>query len=164
MNEVKHHFSFAGRLSQSTFPDLSLSTKDGGGRTVPAHRVVLAAVSSKLAGLCQEGGRVTVRNISFEVLEKVVRFIYTGSIQLHNVEAVEDFKDGMDMLKVNIVIEKEDIVIQDIDAEKKPINIDLQYSRESNTRKETMDRNANVVIETTYNLSKELWSKQKNRK
>ena len=77
---LTHQFAFPGRLSQSTFPDLSLTTIDGGGIVVPAHRVVLAAVSAKLRNICEEGGRVMIRNINFVVLKRVVRFIYLLSI------------------------------------------------------------------------------------
>ena len=102
MLQVYHTFSFSGLLSQTAYPDLFLTAADGEEREVPAHRVVLAAVSDKLAVLCQEGGRIRVRNINFQVLEMVIRFVYSGKILLDSLEEVEDLNDGMDMLKIKI--------------------------------------------------------------
>ena len=94
MPVLTHQFPFPGHLSQSSYPDLSLTTPDCGARSVPAHRVVLAAVSNKLAKMCQEGGRVRIRNIKFGVLEKIVGFIYNGRVELEGMEDVEDSEMG----------------------------------------------------------------------
>jgi len=105
MQTLKHNFSFPGKLSQSIFPDIFLTTKDAGSTDfIQAHRVVLAAVSDKLHGMCKEGGKVFVRNISYQVLEQVVSFIYKGKIEMESNEDIENLRDGLDMLKVNIVI------------------------------------------------------------
>lgn len=62
MHTLKHNFSFRGQLSQSVHPDIFLTTKDAGSTDfIQAHRVVLAAVSDKLHGMCKEGGRVFIR-------------------------------------------------------------------------------------------------------
>jgi len=89
------------------FPDLLLTTTNAGqGDFIPAHRVVLSAVSSKLHTLCKEGGKVIIRNIEYQVLENLVEFIYKGNIKIKNQEDVDDLRDGLDMLKVNIVMEE----------------------------------------------------------
>jgi len=106
MHTLHHKFDFAGQLRQTVFPDLLLTTTNAGqGDFIPAHRVVLSAVSTKLHSLCKEGGKVVIRNIEYQVLEHVVEFIYTGSIKIKNQEDVDNLRDGLDMLKVNIVIE-----------------------------------------------------------
>ena len=73
---------------------------------IPAHRVVLSAVSPKLHNMCKEGGKVLVRNIQYRVLEEVVRFIYTGSIEMESDEDIENLRDGLDMLIIKIVPKK----------------------------------------------------------
>ena len=140
MIQCSHDYFFPGHLSQFTFPDLSLTTPDGGGRYIPAHRVVLAAVSSKLAGLCQDGGTVVVRNISFQVLEKSIRFIYNGKITLNTGEDVTDLRDGLDMLKMNMVIE------QVISAAQPDLNREVteDHCSEDFCEKANGDENSNV--------------------
>eukprot|EP00092_Neocalanus_flemingeri_P027251 GFUD01029553.1.p1 GENE.GFUD01029553.1~~GFUD01029553.1.p1 ORF type:complete len:484 (+),score=99.91 GFUD01029553.1:1-1452(+) len=64
----------------------------------------------------------------------------------------------MDMLKVNIMIEKEDIDVQD--AVSNSSNKDL-HKNSRVISKDTMDQNANIVVETIYSLSKDLWSKER---
>ena len=106
MHILQHKFDFAGQLSQTMFPDLLLTTTNAShGNFIPAHRVVLSAVSTKLYNLCKEGGKVVIRNIEYKVLEDVVEFIYKGCTKLNNKEDIENLRDGLDMLKVNFVIE-----------------------------------------------------------
>ena len=105
MHTLQHKFDFAGQLSQTLFPDLLLTTSNAShGNFIPAHRVVLSAVSTKLYNLCKEGGKVVIRNIEYKALEDVVEFIYKGYIQLKNKEDIENLRDGIDMLKVNVEI------------------------------------------------------------
>ena len=95
MHILHHKFDFGGRLSQTLFPDLLLTTRNAShGNFIPAHRVVLSAVSTKLYNLCKEGGKVVIRNIEYKVLEDVVEFIYKGCIELKNEEDIENLKDG----------------------------------------------------------------------
>lgn len=104
---LQHNFCFPGQLKHSVFPDLLLTTKDAGPIDhIPAHRVVLSAVSPKLHNMCKEGGKVLVRNIQYRVLEEVVRFIYTGSIEMESDEDIENLRDGLDMLIIKIVPKK----------------------------------------------------------
>jgi len=104
---LQHSFCFLGQLRQSVFPDLFLTTKDAGPTDlIPAHRVVLSAVSTKLHNMCREGGKVLVRNIQYRVLEEVVRFIYTGSVETESDEDIENLRDGLDMLTIKISTKK----------------------------------------------------------
>jgi hypothetical protein len=91
---ITHQFSFSGQLTQTEYPDVFLTTADGGGRVVPAHRVVLASMSAKLYTLCEKGGRMLVRNISYVVLDRMVRLIYMGYVKVSSREEVEDLRDG----------------------------------------------------------------------
>jgi len=154
---LQHSFCFSGQLSQSAYPDIFLTTLDGGGEVVPAHRVVMAAVSDKLATLCKEGGRVVVRNISFKLLEQVVRFIYSGNVELGDVEDVEDIKDGMDMLKVKVVIESGDGYVMPKAKDSLKLNSEC-----------LMDLNVNLVEEDSFTkptesrMSKVRWPQNEN--
>jgi len=108
----------------------------------------MAAVSDKLAALCKEGGRVVVRNITFEMLEKAVRFIYYGKIELDKND-VGDLRDGLDLLKVKIVIEN--------NASDEVERVGEGY----------MDRNDNLFVQNSFTLtsasrvSQDLWSQNK---
>jgi len=124
---------------------------DGGVGVVPAHRVVISAVSDKLAALCKEGGRVVVRNINFKLLQQVVKFIYTGKLVLGSNADFEDLRDGMDLLKINIEIENDASVFTDDDDVAN--NID-----ETN-----MDQNVNLGMEDSFklpSLSTEFWTEK----
>ena len=100
-----HHFSFDGSFPKSKYCDVKLSTLDGAGRDIAAHKVVLAAVSAKLEKLIDRAGDgvgpVTVRNIRFEILEMIVEFIYSGRVEIEDAD-VEDFQDGLDMLRIRL--------------------------------------------------------------
>ena len=154
MIEAKQTFSFSGLLSQSIFPDLSLTTADGEGRHVPAHRVILAAVSSKLSVMCQEGGRVLVRNISFKVLELVVRFVYAGKLILNSMEEVEDLRDGIDLVRINIRIELDKLCDNQVEEMEK-VKSDLE------DKKDSLDKNANIGVNTSFSCLEDLWSDNK---
>ena len=110
MTSITHRYSFPGKLTQTEYSDVFLTTADGGGRFVQAHRVVLAAVSDKLYSLCEKGGRVVVRNISYVVLERMVRLIYLGFVEVGSRDEVGDLMDGMDMLRVKINISESEMI------------------------------------------------------
>ena len=105
MNLQSHNFSFNGHFPKSKYCDVKLSTLDGAGRHIAAHKVVLAAVSPKLEKFIDRTGEgvgpVTVRNIRFDVLEKIVEFIYSGRVEIEDAD-VEDFQDGLDMLRIRL--------------------------------------------------------------
>ena len=117
MKELKHQFSFLGHFpSSQKYADLRLTTVEEAARgekkrVVLAHKVVLAAVSDKLEAWIDDKWRdkdcVEVRNIKFETLDKVVKFIYTGSVSVGDSDEEEDFMDGLDMfrIKMEVVIE-----------------------------------------------------------
>jgi len=106
MHVLQHKFCYRGQLSQSVFPDLRITTDDAGSNEhIPAHRVVLAAVSPWLFFKCKAGGTIVIRNIKYKVLEEVVRFIYTGSIEMRNMEDVNNLRHALDKLQIKLEIE-----------------------------------------------------------
>ena len=106
MKILRSNLSFLRQFSKSQYCDVKLSTQDGAGDFIAAHRVVLVAVSVKLDKLIDAGegaGPVVVRNIKFEVLKKIVEFIYLGRVQMRDSDDEnEDFQDGLDMLRVKV--------------------------------------------------------------
>jgi len=73
-----------------------------------AHKVVLAALSPKLAALFNEATDqcdlpLVVRNINFKTLNIVISFLYAGKVSLadKSSDVIEDFRDGLDMLKID---------------------------------------------------------------
>ena len=110
MLRARHQFGWCGSLCQSHHPDVWLSAAEEEVKPrprppLPAHRVILAAVSDKLAALCSQGGVVTVRNVRYDLLDKAIAFIYTGEVMLNSQEDQEDLEDVLDMLKINLETE-----------------------------------------------------------
>ena len=77
---------------------------------IPVHRVILAGVSDKFKKLfqCQDeegGGRVHVVRtpLDYDILKRVVNFIYDGQIVLKNQEEHADFMDALATLKVEVI-------------------------------------------------------------
>merc|ERR1719234_1471096 len=69
----------------------------------------MANLSPKLGELFEEsrdrrGERIVVRNVRFEILSAIVDFVYTGQIDVEHkgAEFIEDFMDGLNMLKIEI--------------------------------------------------------------
>ena len=92
-----------------------------------------------------------VRNITFKILEQAVGFIYSGKIELDENEDVQDLRDGLDMLKVKVVIENN-------------ASDEVEKVREG-----YMDRNDNLLVENPFTLTSEskvshdLWSQNKKK-
>ena len=53
------------------------------GPHVPRHKVL--GKSWKMSTMCEGGGTVVIRNIQFRVLEVVVRFIYSGIVEVNTI-------------------------------------------------------------------------------
>jgi len=111
MKMIKFKFEVDPRkLDPSKYCDVTLTTKDAGDfQKIRAHKIVLAALSPKLAALFNEATDqcvvpLVVRNISFRTLDLVIRFLYTGKVFLadKSSDVIEDFRDGLDMLKIDI--------------------------------------------------------------
>ena len=104
--KVTHSLHIIGnkRFPKDLFCDAWL-TKDGV-TLIPVHRVILAGVSDKFKKLFQReegGGRVhVVPLLDFDILKRVVNFIYDGQIVLESEEEHGDFMDALATLKVEV--------------------------------------------------------------
>jgi len=104
--KVTHSLHIIGnkRFPKDLFCDAWL-TKDGV-TLIPVHRVILAGVSDKFKKLFQReegGGRVhVVPLLDFDILKRVVNFIYDGQIVLKSEEEHGDFMDALATLKVEV--------------------------------------------------------------
>jgi len=113
--KLLHQFSFLGQFPDEKYADLRLTTPEeatkGVKRVLLAHKVVLAAVSEKieaLIDLTKDKDCVQVRNIRFEILGKIVKFIYTGSVNVSEGDEEDDFLDGLDMLRIKVTVLKDE--------------------------------------------------------
>ena len=88
MKMFRHNIPFVGHFPADKYTDLKLTTAEeaeGGRGAVPCHKVVMAAVSKKLEVMIDKrgsDGHLVVRNVRFEILQKVVGFVYTGSVEV----------------------------------------------------------------------------------
>jgi len=148
MLTLKH--SFGWNLSNTRYPDLELTTVEARKeQNIPAHRVIMAAVSEKLDNLCKEGGRVVIRNVRYGVLEKLVNLIYEGSVEMiQNSEDLSDLRDAIDMLKVNLLFEEK--ALDTIKEEQEEV-IELESFITNNNNSEDSIDQANHLYETPGN-------------
>ena len=106
--EVQHRLHVIGnkRFPKNLFPDAWL-TKDGVA-LLPVHRVILAGASEKFKKLFQrEEGEKRVHVVplvDFDILKKVVNFIYDGEIVLESREGHSDFMDALATLQVEVTL------------------------------------------------------------
>ena len=110
----RHNFPFVGHFPAHKYTDLKLTTleeeAEGGGRDVPCHKVVMAAVSKKLEVIIDKRGGddlLVVRNVRFEILQKVVEFVYMGSVEVEEGVDEQDVIDALDMLLIKFEAENE---------------------------------------------------------
>ena len=110
----RHNFPFVGHFPADEYTDLKLTTleeeAEGGGRDVPCHKVVMAAVSKKLEVIIDKRGGddlLVVRNVRFEILQKVVEFVYMGSVEVEEGVDEQDVIDALDMLLIKFEAENE---------------------------------------------------------
>ena len=105
---VQHRLHIIGnkRFPKNLFPDAWL-TKDGVA-LLPVHRVILAGASEKFKKLFQreEGEKrvYVVPLVDFDILKKVVNFIYDGEIALESREEQNDFIDALATLQVEVIL------------------------------------------------------------
>ena len=100
---VSHDLKLGRHFSRHLYCDAFL-TKDGL-RLLPVHRNILAAVSISFAKIFQQGDNkkpLVVPVVDFETLEKVVNYIYRGSIEFLSVEEYESFGMALNVLRVDL--------------------------------------------------------------
>ena len=104
----------------------------------------------QLGRLCGPGGQITLRNLSFTMLENVMRFVYSGRVELDSREQLADLRDSLDMLKINIKIIFTDCKTESVKTEQGSDPISLQQPIES--------KKSGLIKK--LKISKSLWSKK----
>ena len=112
---IKKNFELCPQDLSDKYSDAKLTTKDAEDKIIKVHRVFLAKVSHKMENLFDEAklndNLIIVRNIRFEILSAIVNFLYSGKVMLaeKSPEFIEDFLDGITVLKIDIgeLVEKE---------------------------------------------------------
>ena len=107
---LKNKFPLDLQRVSKKYADAYLTTKEAtDDEVLSVHRVLMANLSSKLGELFEENRsrkdeRIVVRNVRFEILSAIVDFVYTGQIDVEHkgAEFIEDFMDGLNMLKIEI--------------------------------------------------------------
>ena len=61
---------------RDSFTDVTLRCEDG--KTLRAHKIILAAASTTLHGVCTIGDEVSLTNFSLAAVERLVKYLYTG--------------------------------------------------------------------------------------
>ena len=103
MRRMSHDLQLGRHFSRHLYCDAFL-TKDGL-RLIPVHRNILAAVSNSFAKIFQQGDNkkpLVVPVVDFETLEKVVNYIYRGSIEFFSVEDYDNFNIALNVLRVDL--------------------------------------------------------------
>ena len=103
MQRMSHDLQLGRHFSRHLYCDAFL-TKDGL-RLIPVHRNILAAVSNSFAKIFQQSDNqkpLVVPVVDFETLEKVVNYIYRGSIEFLSVEDYDNFNIALNVLRVNL--------------------------------------------------------------
>jgi hypothetical protein len=106
MKVVSHNFTFLSHFPPEKYSDVKLTTSEEAqdeGKVVLVHKVVMAAVSVKMEKMFDKrcnGDVVEIRNMRFEIVQKIVRFVYTGSVEVEDGVDEDDFIDGLDMLLI----------------------------------------------------------------
>ena len=126
MKIVKNKFEVNGREFGDKYFDVQLRSLDSK-KEIKGHRVFLASVSPRLEELFDDDQKsssceaILVRNIGFEVLSAIVRFTYAGKIDLgdQTPEFVEDFRDGINMLKITLCDKAEKKIAEELKELKK---------------------------------------------
>ena len=110
MNVLFHTFDVLRGVSRERFSDLKLISECG--RGLPVHKIIIAAVSSKLSGLIstKELSEISIKHVKFSALQNVVDFIYNKKVVLNNRDEAEDFAHAYNYLKVNLGAKANDTI------------------------------------------------------
>ena len=110
MNVIVHKFNVLNGFDREKNSDLKAVTECG--QKVTCHKVVVAAVSTKLSALLgkRPTDELSFRNVKFTALENVVNFVYNGKVQILNAGDLQDFADVYAILKINLGKKVGDIV------------------------------------------------------
>ena len=101
LTRTEHQASLAGSIQEETeFQDVTLACED---QQVRAHKVVLAASSSKLRSILLNNPHpsplIYLSGVQFSILENILRFIYHGEVVIRPAQ-VDSFLDVAQELQV----------------------------------------------------------------
>ena len=103
VNAISHKWNvLRGGLESNNYSDLKLVTEFG--ESVSCHKVVMAAVSGKVKASLDKKqlNELVVRNVKYQGLKNVIKFIYDGKVQIPNSEEMIDFCDCYTLLNINL--------------------------------------------------------------
>ena len=101
---LTHQLHLGKHIARELFCDGQL-TKDGT-TTIPIHRTILAAVSTRFGSMFEQKDNQTpyvVPVVDLATLARVVDFIYEGAAEFDREEESEEFREALVILKVDIV-------------------------------------------------------------
>ena len=104
---LTHRLHLGKHFARESFCDGQL-TKDGD-TTIPIHRTILAAVSTKFKRMFQQkdnSSPYVVPVVDLATLARVVDFIYEGAVEFDKEEELGDFRDALTFLRVDIETEE----------------------------------------------------------
>jgi len=99
---LTHRLHLGKHFARKSFCDGQL-TKDGD-TTIPIHRTILAAVSTKFKRMFQQkdnSSPYVVPVVDLATLARVVDFIYEGAVEFDKEEELGDFRDALAFLRVD---------------------------------------------------------------
>ena len=100
---LSHCFNvLRGVLAGNQYCDLDLMTEDG--KVVSCHKVVLSSVSDRVRSMLdrKDSSKLVIRNVSHEGLDKLVKFIYEGRVDIYSDKSLIDFADAFTVLRCNM--------------------------------------------------------------
>ena len=140
---IEKNFQLCPQELSEKYSDATLTTKEADHQVIKVHRVFLAKFSCKLESLFDETNSkdslIIVRNIKFEILSAIVDFLYSGKVLLaeKSSEFIEDFLDGVTVLKIDIGERVEEEILEQLKKAKAHVvltpllSVKQEYSDES---------------------------------
>ena len=128
-----------GALANNQFSDLELVTVEG--KSVSCHKVVLCAVSDRVKSMLdrKDSNKLVIRNVSHSGLEKLVKFIYEGRVDIYSDESLIDFADAFTVMRCNMGQKVADM-IKNITLNDEDSGSTSQLSQEKLAKCETCDK------------------------
>ena len=100
---LSHGFNvMRGMLAGNQYSDLDLVTVEG--KAVSCHKVVLCSVSERVRSMLakKDAKQIVIRNVSYEGLDNLIKFIYEGKIDINTNESLNDFVDALTVMRCNL--------------------------------------------------------------
>ena len=132
-----------GALANNQFSDLELVTVEG--KSISCHKVVLCAVSERVKSMLdrKDSDKLVIRNVSHGGLERLVKFIYEGRVDIYSDESLIDFADAFTVMRCSMGQKVADMVknitLNDEDSASSP------HSQEKLIKCETCDKSFQTI-------------------